>query len=179
MRKKRLPKTQPKIDITPKTIDDLKDALAERDTYFKRSIDGFELMKRLHASHIKGTYEGSRDVECAITDYTEAEVTQFRYDVLRYASKGCDIDMIAALMGVGAEFVKTNFNEELKIGYARMSVSLLRIQFSIAASGNAQMAIHLGKHFLNQKDNVDVKVTEISKVKWVIKEDDGAVEFAT
>ena len=53
---------------------------------------------------------------------------------------------------------KKTFSEVADDFHADGRVSLRRIQYSMAEGGNVQMAIHLGKQWLEQSDKTDVKV---------------------
>lgn len=74
----------------------------------------------------------------------------------------CTDDEIAGLLGVSVDTLTreenaTAFAEAKKKGNTKGKKSLRRTQFEIAKKGNATMAIWLGKQYLGQRENDDVK----------------------
>lgn len=63
----------------------------------------------------------------------------------------------------------TTFYEVFKIKRGKGQISLRRMQWKQAAK-NPTMAIWLGKQYLGQKDNLDVKVADMSKVDELLGE---------
>lgn len=63
----------------------------------------------------------------------------------------------------------TTFSEVFKKKRGKGQISLRRMQWKQAAK-NPTMAIWLGKQYLGQKDNLDVKVADMSKVDELLGE---------
>lgn len=72
----------------------------------------------------------------------------------------CTYSEIAAVMGVSVDTIERNFATIIKEGREAGKTSLRRAQFKKALEGNPAMLIFLGKHYLNQKDQIQLTTTE-------------------
>lgn len=71
------------------------------------------------------------------------------------ASIMCTVEEIASMVGVSVDTLERRFADVIKQGKSNGKASLRRLQWKIAQSGNASMAIFLGKQYLNQADKLD------------------------
>lgn len=62
-----------------------------------------------------------------------------------------------------------SFSEIFKLKRGKGQISLRRTQWQLAEK-NPSMAIFLGKQYLNQRDNPDIIVADMSKVDELLKE---------
>lgn len=68
---------------------------------------------------------------------------------------GCTDEEMALLLGCSSDTLTRRFAERIKKGRAEMKMSLRRQQIKLMESGNATMAIWLGKQNLGQHDRVE------------------------
>lgn len=75
---------------------------------------------------------------------------------------------IAAVMGCSVDTLENRYSDVIKSGQASGKSSLRRMQYKKAMEGNATMLIWLGKHYLDQKDSVQVMNTTEPEVRKLL-----------
>lgn len=73
----------------------------------------------------------------------------------KLASIFCTNEEIATIVGCHSDTLADNFSEYLKKGRDKGKMSLRRMQWEKAQSGNTTMLIWLGKQMLGQKDKLE------------------------
>jgi len=73
----------------------------------------------------------------------------------KLASIFCTNQEIATIVGCHPDTLADNFSEYLKKGRDKGKMSLRRMQWEKAQSGNTTMLIWLGKQMLGQKDKIE------------------------
>lgn len=76
------------------------------------------------------------------------------------ANMQCTMSEIAAVMGVSVDTLERRYAEVIRCGREFGKASLRRVQFKKALDGNTALLIWLGKHYLNQKDEIHLSTTE-------------------
>lgn len=74
----------------------------------------------------------------------------------KLASIGCTGDEIAAVLGCCRDTLYARFSDSLKKGQQKAKVTLRRMQWQSATSGNVTMQIWLGKNLLGQSNSNDI-----------------------
>ena len=77
------------------------------------------------------------------------------------ASILCTNEEIASFFNCSSDTLTRNFAESLKKGRDKGKMSLRRMQFEKAQTGNATMLIWLGKQLLGQKDKIETSEENI------------------
>lgn len=85
--------------------------------------------------------------------------------VEKLASMMCTEEEIASVLGVCVDTLNNENNRELfkerkEKGMLNGKASLRRLQFKLADSGNATMAIWLGKQYLGQTDKQETSISD-------------------
>lgn len=75
---------------------------------------------------------------------------------------------IASVMNCSVDTLENRYSDIIKSGQASGKSSLRRMQFKKAMEGNATMLIWLGKHYLDQKDSVQVMNTTEPEVRKLL-----------
>tara|TARA_X000001382_G_scaffold122677_2_gene105824 strand:- start:1129 stop:1443 length:315 start_codon:yes stop_codon:yes gene_type:complete len=83
----------------------------------------------------------------------------------RLSSIFCTNEEIATVVGCHSDTLADNFSEYLKKGRYRGKMSLRRMQFEKAQTGNTTMLIWLGKQMLGQKDRIETS-EEAEPLPW-------------
>ena len=83
----------------------------------------------------------------------------------RLSSIFCTNEEIASVVECHADTLADNFSEYLKKGRSRGKMSLRRMQFEKAQTGNTTMLIWLGKQMLGQKDRLETS-EEAQPLPW-------------
>ena len=78
----------------------------------------------------------------------------------RLSSIFCTNEEIASIVGCHSDTLADNFSEYLKKGRQRGKMSLRRMQWDKAQTGNTTMLIWLGKQMLGQKDRLETSIME-------------------
>lgn len=73
----------------------------------------------------------------------------------KLASIFCTNEEIATIVGCHSDTLADNFSEYLKKGRDKGKMSLRRMQWEKAQSGNTTMLIWLGKQMLGQRDKIE------------------------
>jgi len=73
----------------------------------------------------------------------------------KLASIFCTNEEISTIVGCHPDTLADNFSEYLKKGRDKGKMSLRRMQWEKAQSGNTTMLIWLGKQMLGQKDKIE------------------------
>src|SRR5210317_774714 len=73
----------------------------------------------------------------------------------KLASIFCTNEEISTIVGCHSDTLADNFSEYLKKGRDKGKMSLRRMQWEKAQSGNTTMLIWLGKQMLGQKDKIE------------------------
>ena len=73
----------------------------------------------------------------------------------RLASIFCTNEEISTIVGCHSDTLADNFSEYLKKGRDKGKMSLRRMQWEKAQTGNTTMLIWLGKQMLGQKDKIE------------------------
>jgi hypothetical protein len=73
----------------------------------------------------------------------------------RLASIFCTNEEISTIVGCHPDTLADNFSEYLKKGRDKGKMSLRRMQWEKAQTGNTTMLIWLGKQMLGQKDKIE------------------------
>lgn len=71
------------------------------------------------------------------------------------AEEHCTMEEIASYCGCSVDTLQRRYAAIIKRGKDKGKVSLRRVQWEMAKSGNVTMAIWLGKQILGQKDKID------------------------
>jgi hypothetical protein len=72
--------------------------------------------------------------------------------VLKLAKLGCTTEEVGEFLGVSHDTISRRFAKEMSLGLADRKISLRRLQWKSANTGNVQMLIWLGKQYLGQSD---------------------------
>ena len=83
----------------------------------------------------------------------------------RLSSIFCTNEEIASVVECHADTLADNFSEYLKKGRSRGKMSLRRMQWEKAQTGNTTMLIWLGKQMLGQKDRLETS-EEAQPLPW-------------
>ena len=83
----------------------------------------------------------------------------------RLSSIFCTNEEIASVVECHADTLADNFSEYLKKGRSRGKMSLRRMQWEKAQTGNTTMLIWLGKQMLGQKDKIETS-EENTPLPW-------------
>ena len=83
----------------------------------------------------------------------------------RLSSIFCTNEEIASVVECHAATLADNFSEYLKKGRSRGKMSLRRMQWEKAQTGNTTMLIWLGKQMLGQKDRLETS-EEAQPLPW-------------
>ena len=83
----------------------------------------------------------------------------------RLSSIFCTNEEIASIVGCHSDTLADNFSEYLKKGRQRGKMSLRRMQWDKAQTGNTTMLIWLGKQMLGQKDRLETS-EETQPLPW-------------
>jgi len=67
----------------------------------------------------------------------------------------CTMEEMASFFGCSVDTLERNFADTIKKGKNKGRMSLRRLQFEKAQSGNTTMLIWLGKQLLGQKDKIE------------------------
>jgi len=67
----------------------------------------------------------------------------------------CTMEEMASFFGCSVDTLERNFADTIKKGKDKGRMSLRRLQFEKAQSGNTTMLIWLGKQMLGQKDKIE------------------------
>jgi AraC-like DNA-binding protein len=67
----------------------------------------------------------------------------------------CTMEEMASFFGCSVDTLERNFADTIKKGKDKGRMSLRRLQFEKAQSGNTTMLIWLGKQLLGQKDKIE------------------------
>jgi len=73
----------------------------------------------------------------------------------KLASILCTMEEMASFFGCSVDTLERNFADTIKKGKDKGRMSLRRLQFEKAQSGNTTMLIWLGKQMLGQKDKLE------------------------
>jgi hypothetical protein len=73
----------------------------------------------------------------------------------KLASILCTMEEMASFFGCSVDTLERNFADTIKKGKDKGRMSLRRLQFEKAQSGNTTMLIWLGKQMLGQKDKIE------------------------
>lgn len=74
--------------------------------------------------------------------------------VYKLARIGCTNEEIAAITDCSADTIERRFAGALRKGRQKMKMSLRRMQYRVASTGDKTMLIWLGKQYLGQKEAV-------------------------
>ena len=85
--------------------------------------------------------------------------------IARLSSIFCTNEEIASVVECHADTLADNFSEYLKKGRSRGKMSLRRMQWEKAQTGNTTMLIWLGKQMLGQKDRLETS-EEAQPLPW-------------
>lgn len=88
----------------------------------------------------------------------------------------CTVAEIAAVMGCSIDTINDRYSHIVKEGREQGKMSLRRAQFKKALEGNPAMLIFLGKHYLNQKDQIQLTTTE-PEVRSLLKRWEDQIEM--
>ena len=72
--------------------------------------------------------------------------------VFKLACIGCTQAEIGTILGCSVATLNRRYADPIKRGYANLTSSLRRAQFTLATGGNATMQIWLGKQLLHQRN---------------------------
>jgi len=73
----------------------------------------------------------------------------------KLASILCTMEEMASFFGCSVDTLERNFADTIKKGREQGKISLRRLQFEKAQSGNTTMLIWLGKQILGQKEKIE------------------------
>jgi len=73
----------------------------------------------------------------------------------KLASILCTMEEMASFFGCSVDTLERNFADTIKKGKDKGRMSLRRLQFEKAQTGNTTMLIWLGKQMLGQKDKIE------------------------
>ena len=73
----------------------------------------------------------------------------------KLASILCTMEEMASFFGCSVDTLERNFADTIKKGKDKGRMSLRRMQFEKAQTGNTTMLISLGKQLLGQKDKIE------------------------
>lgn len=76
------------------------------------------------------------------------------------AEMQCTMTEIAAVMGCSVDTLERRYADTIKSGRESGKSSLRRMQYKKAMEGNPTMLIWLGKHYLQQKEQVNLATNE-------------------
>lgn len=83
----------------------------------------------------------------------------------KLASIGCTIEEIASVVGCCRDTLHRRFSDTLKKGQDTAKVSLRRMQWRSAATGNVTMQIWLGKNMLGQSNKHEIHGQEATVIQ--------------
>lgn len=86
--------------------------------------------------------------------------------IARLASIQCSVDEIASVMGVGRDVIYKRYMHAVNNGREKGKVSLRRRQWEVAQEGDTRMLIHLGKYWLDQRDDKAVDPDDNKPLPW-------------
>tara|TARA_R110001606_G_C15316121_1_gene644165 strand:- start:989 stop:1339 length:351 start_codon:yes stop_codon:yes gene_type:complete len=86
--------------------------------------------------------------------------------IARLASIQCSVREIASVMGVCKDVIYNNFMDAVNEGREKGKVSLRRRQWEVADEGDTRMLIHLGKHWLDQRDDKPENTEDNKPLPW-------------
>jgi hypothetical protein len=78
------------------------------------------------------------------------------WQVYKLARIGCTDAEIGTILGCSEDTLTNRFSEHLRKGREKMRMSLRRMQYKAAQTGNITMLIWLGKQYLKQSDKIDI-----------------------
>lgn len=76
------------------------------------------------------------------------------------AARGCTVEEIAGILGVGRNTIDRNFGEQVTRGRNRLAEQLRGKQVDMALKGNVPLLIWLGKQYLGQRDKAEQTIRE-------------------
>ncbi len=85
------------------------------------------------------------------------------------AEMQCTMTEIAAVMGCSVDTLERRYADVIKEGRDRGKSSLRRMQYKKALEGNPTMLIWLGKHYLDQKEAVQLLGTQEPEVRKLLQ----------
>lgn len=88
--------------------------------------------------------------------------------IKKLAEIQCTMIEIASVMNCSVDTLENRYSDIIKSGQASGKSSLRRMQYKKAMEGNATMLIWLGKHYLDQKDSVQVMNTTEPEVRKLL-----------
>lgn len=81
----------------------------------------------------------------------------------------CTMGEIASVMGCSVDTLENRYSEVIKEGRDHGKSSLRRMQYKKALEGNPTMLIWLGKHYLDQKEAVQLLGTQEPEVRKLLQ----------
>lgn len=106
----------------------------------------------------------------------ESEKEYIKAVIFELCSNGATVDNIASILKLKASYLIKEFETDFLHAYSNLQVNLRKLQFAMAANGSVDMAKHLGKFYLGQKDEKEAAEPP-KKQNWVIIEDDQIIEY--
>lgn len=98
---------------------------------------------------VKKKHSGGRPV----TDLDEVQIRKL-------AEIQCTMEEIAAVMKCSVDTLERRYAEVIRRGRETGKMSLRRAQFKLALSGNAQLLVWLGRHYLQQREEMTMTSSE-------------------
>lgn len=102
----------------------------------------------------------AEQVSCNEEKLNDAALAKDRKKVIELSELQMQDHDIAAYIGRPLEQVKKIFRYDVDLSRLKGQVKLLKAQFDKALSGNTNMLIWLGKHYLNQREDVHLNTLE-------------------
>ena len=91
---------------------------------------------------------------------SDAALSKDRKKLVEFAELQMPDQDIAMMIGRPVEVVKKRLRYDVDLNRLKGQVKLLKAQFDKALSGNTNMLIWLGKHYLNQREDVHLNTLE-------------------
>jgi len=81
----------------------------------------------------------------------------------------CTMGEIASVMGCSVDTLERRYADVINEGRSHGKASLRRMQYKKALEGNATMLIWLGKHYLDQKETVQLLGSQEPEVRKLLQ----------
>ena len=88
---------------------------------------------------------------------------------VRYLAKiHCPIEEIAVKVGCSPETLRLNYQQDIDMGKADGNIAVREDQFKASRKGCPQAFLHLGKHWLNQREEIIIKDEHKDDIKSLL-----------
>ena len=77
--------------------------------------------------------------------------------VYELAAIHCTVEEIAASVGIAPNTLTAHFRQDIDRGIADGNIAIRKAQYDLAMAGSPSMLIHLGKHWLAQREEIVVQ----------------------